>query len=384
MNQINKTKKIFIAGGGTGGHIYPGIAIARALQTEQKDCQIFFIGTNQGLETKIVPREGFPLLCILGGKLNFSGQIFSKILTLCKIPLGIFQSFYFLLRHRPDFVLGVGGYASAPMMLAAVLLKFPTAIWEPNAYPGMANRWLARWVDRCFVVFAEAEKLLDNKNISVFGMPVRAEMEAQFSSHEKQETTQASDPGPRVAGQFHILHYGGSQGSRAIGRTLCTAINESDDYKSDPNSWLYRTKVIHQTGSVDYQDFQTRYRNLDVKTIELHEFIYDMPKYYQWADLVICRGGASTLSELAAFGLPAIVIPLPAADAHQEKNAEILVKANAARMILQKDLTPTRLIQEIDQLKKSPEILTQMRENIGKMHRPQGARSIAREIIASS
>lgn len=388
MNLTNKAKKIFIAGGGTGGHIYPGIAIARALQVEQKDCQIFFIGTNQGLETKIVPREGFPLLCIQGGKLNFSGQIFSKILTLCKIPLGIFQSFYFLLRYRPDFVLGVGGYASAPMMLAAVALKFPTAIWEPNAYPGMANRWLARWVDRCFVVFAEAEKLLDNKNISVFGMPVRAEMETQILALNKSNQSLSDDknlePGPRLSGQFHILHYGGSQGSRAIGRTLCTAINESDEYKVDPKSWLYRTKVIHQTGSVDYQDFQTRYRNLDAKTIELHEFIYDMPKYYQWADLVICRGGASTLSELAAFGLPAIVIPLPAADAHQEKNAEILVNAKAARMILQKDLTPARLIQEIDELKKSPEILAQMRENIGKMHRPQGARSIAREIIASS
>ena len=153
MAEMKKYKKIFIAGGGTGGHIYPGIAIARALQSEQNDCQIFFIGTNQGLETKIVPREGFPLLCIQGGKLNFSGQILSKISTVFKIPLGILQSFYFLLRHRPDFVLGVGGYASAPMMLAAVFLKFPTAIWEPNAYPGMANRWLARFVDRCFIVF---------------------------------------------------------------------------------------------------------------------------------------------------------------------------------------------------------------------------------------
>ncbi len=388
MAEMKKYKKIFIAGGGTGGHIYPGIAIARALQSEQNDCQIFFIGTNQGLETKIVPREGFPLLCIQGGKLNFSGQTFSKILTVFKIPLGILQSFYFLLRHRPDFVLGVGGYASVPMMLAAVFLKFPTAIWEPNAYPGMANRWLARFVDRCFIVFAAAEKLLENKNISVFGMPVRAEMEKQISVRAQQNYTvenknDISKPGPQVLGQFHILHYGGSQGSRAIGRTLCTAINDSDDYKNDPNSWLYRTKVIHQTGSVDYQDFQTRYRNLDAKTIELHEFIYDMPKFYQWADLVICRGGASTLSELAAFGLPAIVIPLPAADAHQEKNAEILVNAQAACMVLQKDLTPTRLIQEIDKLKKRPELLTQMRENIGKLHRPQGAKSIAKEILAS-
>jgi UDP-N-acetylglucosamine--N-acetylmuramyl-(pentapeptide) pyrophosphoryl-undecaprenol N-acetylglucosamine transferase len=356
-------KKIVIAGGGTGGHLYPGLAIARALQKINSQIEIHFVGTAQGLETKIIPKENFPLHLIHGGKLNFSGELFIKLKTLFKLPLGFLQSFVLLHKLKPDFVLGVGGYASGPFLLAAAIMRVPTAIWEANVHPGMANRWLARFVDKCFLVFAESKKLLSHANSQVLGMPVRAEMEMSERNREARRDDQ----------QFHLLHYGGSQGSRAIGRALCAAIQKGGE-------WTNSLKIVHQTGSLDYKDFLQRYKGFE-NFVEIHEFIFDMPNFYQWADLVVCRGGASTLNELAAFGLPAIIIPLPAADGHQEHNARILVQAGAARMILQKDLTPERLIEEIQDLRKDPTACEQMRQNLRKFHRPKAAEAIAKAIL---
>ncbi len=355
-------KTIIIAGGGTGGHIYPGVAIARALQKMDRNIEILFVGTKEGLETKILPKEGFALELIAGGKLNFSGNPLKKIQTLCKLPIGFFQSIGILLRKKPTVVLGVGGYASGPFLLAAAFMRKNTAIWEPNALPGMANRWLARFVDKCFLVFDEAKAHLHNQKTFVLGMPVRAEME-QAGANKSERTGQ----------DLHLLHYGGSQGSRVIGRTLSEALHKRGD-------WTKNLRVVHQTGSIDHKDFLGRYQGFD-DLVEIQEFIFDMPKYYKWADLVLCRGGASTLTELAAFGLPAVIVPLPAADGHQEKNGEMLVKQNAARMILQKDLTPERLIQEIQSLRSNPAELEQMRKNIRQFHRPQAAEAIAKSLL---
>jgi UDP-N-acetylglucosamine--N-acetylmuramyl-(pentapeptide) pyrophosphoryl-undecaprenol N-acetylglucosamine transferase len=313
------------------------------------------------LETKIVPKEKFPLHLIEGGKLNFSGQPLKKLKTLLLLPVGVLQSVGLILKLKPDFVLGVGGYASAPFVLAAALMGKKTAIWEANAHPGMANRWLSKFVKKCFVVFEESKNLFSKNATFALGMPVRAEMEAKAAPTERKDS------------DFHLLHYGGSQGSRAIGRTLCTAIQNQ-------GPWVESLKVVHQTGSLDHKDFLERYKGFE-STVEIHEFIYNMPDYYQWADLVLCRGGASTLNELAAFGLPAIIVPLPAADAHQERNAEMLVKANAARMILQKDLTPERLIEEIQLLRGDANLRETLRKNIQKFHRPQAAEAIAKAIL---
>jgi len=357
-------KKIFIAGGGTGGHLYPGLAIARALQKIDSDVEIHFVGTAQGLESKIIPKEKLPLHLIEGGKLNFAGNPLLKLKTLIKLPLGFFQSLALLLKHRPQFVLGVGGYASGPFLLAAAILGKQTAIWEPNVYPGMANRWLSRFVKSCFLVFEESKKMLPHPNSKVFGMPVRAEMENDSRSKEA-----------RKDAKFHLLHIGGSQGSRAIGRALCAAIQQGGD-------WTRDLKVVHQTGSLDHKDFLERYKGFE-PLVEVHEFIYNIPDFYQWADLVVCRGGAGTLNELAAFGLPAIVIPLPAADGHQEHNAQVLVDGEAARMIVQKDLTPDRLIEEIQKLRQDPALREKIRQNVHRFHRPQAAEAIAKAILES-
>lgn len=356
-----KKTVVVIAGGGTGGHIYPGLAIARALQSIDANLEIHFVGTANGLESKIVPKEGFPLHLIAGGKLNFSGQVFEKVKTLIRLPVGFFQSVFLLFKLKPKIVLGVGGFASGPFVLAASMLGFSTAIWEPNALPGMANRWLGKFVDQCFLVFDETKNYLSCKKMEVLGMPVRAEMETgETKPHGKDE--------------FHLLHYGGSQGSRAIGRALFEALR-SEKYELG-------LKVVHQTGSIDHQDFLERYKDMR-DLVEVKEFIYDMPNYYAWADLVVCRGGAGTLNELAAFGIPAIVIPLPAADGHQEKNAQVLVQAGAARMILQKDLTPSRLMNEINELRHNKSTREEMKQKIRQFYRPQASQKIAHKLIES-
>ncbi len=356
-------KTILIAGGGTGGHIYPGIAIARALQKINSQVEIHFVGTAQGLESKIIPREKFPLHLITGGQLNFAGNFLGKLKTLIKLPWGFVQSIVLILRLKPDFVLGVGGYASGPFLLAAALMGRKTAIWEANVYPGLTNRWLSRFVKHCFLVFEESKALLHSQKMTVVGLPVRAEMEIG-------QETKSNKP---VDGKFHLLHFGGSQGSRAIGRSLCEALQAR-------GAWTENLKVVHQTGSIDISDFRERYKGSE-DLVDLQEFIFNMPDYYQWADLVVCRGGAGTLNELAAFGLPALIIPLPAADGHQVHNAQVLVNAGAARMILQKDLSAQKLAAEISELKARPDLRKQFQDNIKKFHRPKASEVIAKAIL---
>lgn len=352
-------KKIVIAGGGTGGHIYPGIAIARAIQKMDPNIEVHFVGTCAGLETKIVPREGFPLHLIESGKLNVKSPI-QKIKTLLKIPKGFWQSIRLLGQLKPLYVIGVGGYASGPFVLAASMIGFNTAIWEPNAMPGMANRLLARFVDKCFVVFNEAKKHLKNDEVIQTGMPVREEIENAIHQANKDD-------------KFHLLAFGGSQGSRAINNCLSDAILSG-------GTWVKDLSVVHQLGSLDFSAVAAKYEKAPCE-VQPKEFIFDMPKYYQWADIIVSRGGASSIAEAAAFGIIPIIIPLPAADNHQQKNAESLVTKKAGKMILQKDLTPERLISEVQSLRSDKSLRDEMVRNIKEFYIPQAATTIAKEIL---
>lgn len=352
-------KTIVIAGGGTGGHIYPGIAIARAIQKVDPEVEVHFVGTAQGLESKIVPREGYPLHLIESGKLNVKSPI-QKLKTLVKIPYGLWQSVRLLMQLKPLYVIGVGGYASGPFVLAASLIGFNSAIWEPNAMPGMANRLLSRFVDKCFVVFDEAGKYLKNRSVIQTGMPVRQEIEDAVHESTKDE-------------KFHLLAFGGSQGSRVINYALSDAILTGGE-------WVKDLSVVHQLGKWDYQDVSAKYQQAPCD-VQVHEFIYDMPKYYKWADIIVSRGGASSIAEAAAFGIIPIIVPLPAADDHQQRNAETLVAKNAGRMILQKDLTPERLISEVQSLRQDKALREQMVRNIKGLYIPQAATTIAKEIL---
>lgn len=361
-------KTIVIAGGGTGGHIYPALAIARALQKIEPEVLIHFVGTSEGLEKKIVPREGFSLHLIQAGKLNFSGRIWQKILTLIKIPVGLIESFFLLKKLNPSFVLGVGGYASGPFVLMAALCRYPTGLWEANAHPGMANRWLSRFVDICFVVFKEAQGFFKaTVAVESLGMPLRSEIE------QGQKTNISSSDQDR---KFRLLCFGGSQGARAINQVLSEVLLKHPKLKE-------KLEVVHQIGSTDWKIYEQKYQAQE-SWIRAFEFIYDMPKYYEWADLVLCRGGASTLAEVCAFGVVPVVVPLPAADAHQESNARSLVQAGAARMILQKDLTVDVLLKEIDFMISNSELRQQMALQLKSLYQPAAADRIAKKILEFS
>lgn len=354
--------KIIIAGGGTGGHIYPAISIAQALKKSNPSTQIIFVGTAQGLETKIIPQAGYDLRLIQSGKLNYQGQFFQKIKSVFKIPLGIIQSVIILIKERPDFVIGVGGYASAPMTLAAALIRVKTAIWEPNAHPGMANRILSRYVDKTYLVFADAVKFLKSKNNITLGMPLRDDIE-NYSA----ELSTAKN-------NFTLLCFGGSQGSMFLNDCL------SDFVLNNPQL-VEKMHIIHQTGSKDFERIKTKYDNH--ARVEVHEYIFNMPKYYSQADMLFCRGGASTLAEAAVYGVVPLVVPLPAADDHQQRNAEALVNQNAGFMFLQNTFDSEQFKNKIAEMIKHPEVLQEMSDRLKQMVQKGAARKIAEDIIAS-
>jgi UDP-N-acetylglucosamine--N-acetylmuramyl-(pentapeptide) pyrophosphoryl-undecaprenol N-acetylglucosamine transferase len=355
---------VIIAGGGTGGHIYPALAIGRALVKASNDqIQIRFVGTALGLEGKIMARENMPLDLIQSGQLNFSGNFLQKIKTLLKIPVGLVQSFYLILKYKPAFVLGVGGYASAPFLLTAALMGRKTAVWEPNAHPGMANRILSRFVANSYLVFEEAKKYLKSKNYKVFGMPLREEID--FAQKNQQIKVAKS-------GKICILCFGGSQGSLFLNQVISDFVIQHPELHSE-------IEVIHQTGSPGYKAMKEKYGSLSC--VQVHEYIFDMPSYYKKADVQFCRGGASTIAEAAAFGVIPLIVPILAADNHQLRNAEAVVQANAGFLFKQNELNVEDFYQVILKLKNDTEYRLQLSANLQKLAPHQAANEIAKDIL---
>lgn len=360
-----KPKLIMIAGGGTGGHIYPAIAIGRALQKLAPTIVLRFVGTAEGLETKIMQRENLSLDLIQSGKLNFSGNPLRKLKTLQRIPVGVIQSLIYILRHRPDFVLGVGGYASAPFLLVAALLGKKTAFWEPNAHPGLANRLLSRLVSKSYLVFADAQKFLFSSDNKVFGMPLREEIEqAQY-----EERTKISD-------RLTILCFGGSQGSLFLNEKISDFILKAKDLSD-------KIYLIHQTGTLDFANMKKKYSQQGEipANVEIHEFIYDMPNQYRKADIQFCRGGASTIAEAAAFGIVPLIVPLPAADDHQLRNAEVLVRNNAGFLFKQIEFNEMEFEKTIKLMLEDRKLRKEMSANLRKLAPKQAAHEIAHDIL---
>lgn len=363
-----KTFKVLIAAGGTGGHIYPALALADALKRAAPGIQIAFVGTPTGLENKIIPQAGFEIFHLPIGRLNSNVGWAERLKTLILLPYALFKSSRLLRRQKPNLVLGFGGHASGPLLLMAALLRFPNAIWEPNAMPGMANRILSRFADEVWVVFEEARKNLKGKKLNVAGMPVRREI-------EEMKPLTVKDEG------FHILVFGGSQGARGVNNAVLEMIKESASESND-------LKVVHQTGVVDFERIKSGYLDLVAKgsklagQVDVREYLHDMAKQYAWADLVICRSGTGTLSELAACQKPSILIPLPtSADDHQRVNAETLVNKEAAVMILQKDLSGALLKNTVTELRMQPEKLKQMALNVTQFHQVQAAEKFAQKLV---
>ena len=358
---MSNKKYIMIAGGGTGGHIYPAIAIGQAVQELNSDYVVHYVGTKNGLEQKIMTKENLPLHLIRSGPMNMSGNVIKKIKNLIAIAVGFVQSVFLLLKMKPEFVLGVGGYASAPFLFAAALLGRRTALWEPNAHAGMANRLLSKVVPKAYLVFADAKKYLSSKETKIFGMPLRKDI-------EKARTQAVTIPSDKL----RVLCFGGSQGATFVNNSI------SDFIVFNPH--LHdKIQVVHQTGVKDFAAMKEKYAGL--KCVEVLEYIYDMASYYQKSDVQFCRGGASTIAEAACFGVIPIVVPLPAADGHQQKNAEVLLKNNAGFMILQSEFDQQKFKKIIDQLLTDVEFRKTMAQNLKKLASADAATAIAEDIL---
>lgn len=343
--------KVILAGGGTGGHVIPALAIAQELK-KQYGAELLFIGTARGIENRLVPAAGFTLKLIEVGALNRVSWK-TKLKTFSGLPGAVFEARRMLKEFGPGVVIGVGGYASGPAMLAAVMGRIPTVAFEPNVVPGFANRAVARWVSAAAVHFEETARYF--KNAKVTGIPVR---------HAFFEITQ------KASGSPTLLVFGGSQGAQAINRVLI----ESASTLLDRIPGIH---IIHQTGERDYNSAQAAYTSFG-SSVEVHRFIDNMPSYFAQADLIVSRSGASTVAEIMAAGKPAVFVPFPrAADDHQKRNAEVLAKAGAAVMLEESKLSRETLVETVSGLFADRTRLTQMGETASKLAHPNAAMDIA-------
>lgn len=336
---------VIIAGGGTGGHIYPGIAIAQEFKRRDPANRVLFVGTEKGLETRIVPREGFELKLIEVTALKRVGAIKASK-TLLRLPKSFLAVRSLIREFRPDVVIGVGGYSSGPVVLIAALSGLPTLVAESNALPGFTNRLLARFVNAAAVSFEEARRFFGDKAV-ITGNPVRAEF---FNL-----------PAKPASEAIHLLVTGGSQGARAINEAMLGAVELLEPVLRKEGGQLV---IVHQTGEADFEKVKSAYEKLRVDAAiraEAKPFIEKMVAEFALADLVLCRAGATTVAELAAAGKPALLVPFPfAADDHQRKNAEAVERAGAGRLILQAELTSERLAQELLWLARDAQQLQRM------------------------
>ncbi|MBC7899291.1 MAG: undecaprenyldiphospho-muramoylpentapeptide beta-N-acetylglucosaminyltransferase [Saprospiraceae bacterium] len=343
--------RILIAAGGTGGHIFPGIAVAKEIMRRDESSEVLFVGTTRGLETKIVPDSGFQLSLIDSAGLKNVG-IIGKLKGLAILPKSFMEARKLLREFKPDVVVGAGGYVSGPVLLMASLMRIPTLVMDSNALPGFTNRQLARFVDKAALTFDEALPFFGSKGV-VTGNPVRKEF---FDVEPRQRD-----------GNLHIVIFGGSQGARAINNSMTDALEHLQAYAE-------RLKITHQTGESDFARVRELYDRSSFQNADVRPFISDMFLEFAKADLVICRAGATTCAELAAAGKASIMIPLPtAADDHQRKNAEALQNAGAAKMLLQKDLSGENLAKEIGELTGKPEKIGDMEAAAKKLGKKDAA-----------
>jgi UDP-N-acetylglucosamine--N-acetylmuramyl-(pentapeptide) pyrophosphoryl-undecaprenol N-acetylglucosamine transferase len=352
--------RVILAGGGTGGHIIPALAIADELKSAY-GAEILFIGTPRGLESRLVPQAGYPLRMIEVGQLK-NVSLLTKARTMLDLPLSLLKCRRLLKEFGPDAVVGVGGYASGPAMGAAILGGIPTLAFEPNAYPGLANRIVGKRVSAAAVNFAPATKYF--RNVQITGIPVRSEF---FRLRPRPE---GAPP--------HLLVFGGSQGARALNTfmpQIAAALLEA----------VPGLTILHQAGARHAENTLAAYKasGAPAERWEVHAFLDDMPHRFEAADLVLARSGASTVAELAAAGKASLLVPFPqAADDHQRKNAEVLAEAGAARMMLEREMTPERLRQTLVEMLVDGPALKRMSGEALKLAHPDASHRIAEMVQA--
>ncbi len=360
-NNPDSEFRCVIAGGGTGGHIFPGIAIATELKGRFKKGEILFIVGLQRKEPEILSRYGYRVTSI--DVEGLKGRGWKKgFIVVVKLPKSIFQSICIIRGFSPAFVLGMGGYSAGPACLAAKFIGVPTAIHEQNSYPGLTNRLLSRFVDRVFVSFEESMVHFKTRSPLLTGNPVRDVFFSDSGIDRKDQD------------KFKILVVGGSQGARPINE----AITEALTYLNRKGRSF---DVVHQTGERDYQRVVVDYRHKSLEG-KVVPFIEDMATAYRLADIVVSRAGATTIFELAAIGKPSVLIPYPyATNQHQEINARSLVRAGGAEMIRQSDLTGEGLAQALMKYMDDRAVLEEMGEQAKKIGRRDAAKVIVDQLM---
>ena len=349
--------RVVIAGGGTGGHLYPGIAVARELLRRQPEAQITFAGTARGIEARVIPREGFELDTLRSTGLKGT-SVLARLRGLLLIPLSGIDAWSILSRRTPDLVIGVGGYSSGPVVAIAVLRRIPTLLLEQNAVPGLTNRLLAPAVSAAAVTFESTASYFGRRAI-VAGNPVRAEFVSERVA-----------PGVRDPGPPRVLIFGGSQGAHAINMAMVEAAPQLAAYRGG-------MAITHQTGERDLELVRDGYRRAGLEA-RVEPFLFTMDREIKSADLVVCRAGATTIAELTTAGRAAVLVPLPtAADDHQRKNAEVLAQAGAADVMEQLNLDGAALAARIVELVSNPARLDAMAAAARKMGKPDAAKVIA-------
>lgn len=355
--------KIMVAAGGTGGHVFPGVAVADEIRRISPNASVTFVGTKRGLETRVLPLLGYPIKLIGSTSVKDRGM-FGKIAAYSRVPFSVMHAFSIMLKDRPDLLLSVGGYAAGPFAVAAVILCVPFAILEPNAVAGMSNRIMGRFARRVFVAFDAALKYFPRSKVLVSGNPVRREV-LNIKKAEAKEN-----------GVLNIFVFGGSQGARRLNQAMTGALKYLE---------MHREKIFvaHQTGTVDdAAAIRQLYIDAGVKAL-VFSFTDKIWEYYEKADLVIARSGAMTISELSALAMPSILVPYPyAADDHQRANAMALVEAGGAVMIPDSECTAQALAGEIREFIERPERLVMMKLALERCAKRDATQKIAGELLS--
>ncbi len=347
---------IVIAGGGTGGHLFPGLAIAQEFMRRNNGNRVVFVSTGNPLERSVLSKTDFRLETITAEGIKGRG-LWKQIKSALKIPRGVMESFRILKSHKPDLALGLGSYSAGPVVISAWLLGTKIALHEQNILPGITNRILARFADRIFVSFGDTETRFGPQKTRLTGNPVRKEL----LNHQPVDHAPDSK-------SFCVLIIGGSQGAHSINMTVMEALNHLTHKES-----LY---FIHQTGTADEQVVTEAYRRLEIPAT-VQSFFRQMAPQYKQADLIICRAGATTVAEVTALGKAVIFIPFPfAADDHQTLNANTMARHGAAEIILEKDLDPRNLGQKIGYYASHPEVLKAMSSKAAQLGHPDAAMRI--------
>jgi UDP-N-acetylglucosamine--N-acetylmuramyl-(pentapeptide) pyrophosphoryl-undecaprenol N-acetylglucosamine transferase len=322
--------RLLIAGGGTGGHLFPGVAIAEELRSRDPDAGVRFVGTRRGIEARVLPETGWDVTFIEVSGLKTVGAL-GAVRGLFRLPRALWQARRALREFRPDVVVGVGGYASGPVVLMARVRRIPTAICEQNSIPGLTNKMLGRVARAVFLSFDMSRRFFKPKKIVMSGNPVRLPMLQKLLA-----------PGSSKHGPFQVLVCGGSLGAVAVNEIASKAL--IDLARERPLA------IVHQTGEKGFEETAARYRDAGIDA-DVRPFIKEMAAEYQQADVIVSRAGATTVAELAIAGKPVILVPYPfAADNHQELNAQEMRDAGAALMFRQADLTPSILADELRKL----------------------------------